>query len=215
MFYGALALAVVTYAGAGRLIASRVPGNTIGWLLALTGLSLAAALADGAVCAVRAGYGPGIAASSPAGGMVSGTLAALTIALMFFIVLLFPGGRLPSRRWRPVLWAMFAVMATWAAGSLQAGTTIDGAFTSALAAAKVSYPNPLGILPQHGWFNGVQAVIFFLEVITGVLVAASVFARRRSAKRRAAQTAGLAGLRRAVDCHLGHRSAQLLPGDPF
>ena len=41
-FYGFSALAVVLYAGAGRLIASRVPRNAIGWLLALIGLSLAA-----------------------------------------------------------------------------------------------------------------------------------------------------------------------------
>lgn len=31
-FYGIAALAVVVYAGAGRLIASRVPGNAAGWL---------------------------------------------------------------------------------------------------------------------------------------------------------------------------------------
>ena len=38
-----LAVAAVAYAGAGRLITSRLPGNAIGWLLGLVGLSLAAA----------------------------------------------------------------------------------------------------------------------------------------------------------------------------
>ena len=42
--YGVLALAVVMYAGAGRLIAGRVPRNAIGWLLGLIGLSLAATM---------------------------------------------------------------------------------------------------------------------------------------------------------------------------
>ena len=181
VFYGIAALAVVVYAGAGRLIVSRVPGNAVGWLLGLTGLSLAASLLTEQYALYGLATAPGSLPAARLAGWCSGTLAALTIALMFFLVLLFPDGRLPSRRWRPMLWAMFAVMAGWAAGSLQAGTTIEGGFTGALSAAKVSYPNPLAIFPQHGWLNGFQAVIFFLEVVTGALVAASVFARRRSA----------------------------------
>jgi hypothetical protein len=113
-------------------------------------------------------------------GWFSETFTALAAALLFFVVLLFPDGRLPSRRWRPVLWAMFAVIAGWAATSLQAGT-ITGGLTSALAAANVSYPNPLGIFPQHGWFNGFLTMVYFLAVVTGALVLASVFARRHGA----------------------------------
>ena len=39
--YAILAAAVGLYAGTGRLIASLLPGNAIGWLLCLIGLSLA------------------------------------------------------------------------------------------------------------------------------------------------------------------------------
>jgi hypothetical protein len=169
------------YAGAGRLIASRVPGNAIGWLLGMTGLSLAASLQTEQYALYGLATAPGSLPAARLAGWCSGKLAALTVALLFFLIVLFPDGRMPSRRWRPVLWAMFAVVAGWAAGSLQAGTTIEGGFTSALSAAKVSYPNPLGIFPRHGWFGGFQPVIFVLMEVTGALVVASVFARRRGA----------------------------------
>ena len=42
--YGISAVAVVVYAWVGRLIAARIPGSAIGWLLCLTGLSLAVSL---------------------------------------------------------------------------------------------------------------------------------------------------------------------------
>ena len=44
LFYMLGTLALVLCAGIGRLIASRVPGNAIGWLLVMIGLLLAASL---------------------------------------------------------------------------------------------------------------------------------------------------------------------------
>jgi hypothetical protein len=114
-------------------------------------------------------------------GWLSEVTFVLTFAPMFFLVLLFPDGRLPSRRWRPVLWALFAVAAGWEAQQLQAGTTIVGGFTNILVAPKATYPNPLGVFPRHGWFSGFLLVTLFLGLVTLVLVVASVFARRRAA----------------------------------
>jgi hypothetical protein len=114
-------------------------------------------------------------------GWLSEVMFVLTFAPMFFLVLLFPDGRLPSRRWRPVLWALFAVAAGWEAQQLQAGTTIVGGFTNILVAPKATYPNPLGVFPRHGWFSGFLLVTLFLGLVTLVLVVASVFARSRAA----------------------------------
>jgi hypothetical protein len=179
--YGIAALAVVVYAGTGRLIASRVPGNAIGWLLGLIGLSLAATLLAEQYALRGLAVAPGSLPAARVVGLISAVVFIFTFVPMFFLVLLFPDGRLPSRRWRPVLWAMFAVTAVWVAQQLQVGTGIDGGLTNALYAARVSYPTPFGIFPRHGWFSDLLGVVFAVAVITGVLVVVSVFVRRRGA----------------------------------
>jgi MFS family permease len=114
-------------------------------------------------------------------GWLSGMLALLTVFLLAFLVMLFPDGRLPSRRWRPLLWVMLLVVVGGVAAQLQHGATIDGGFTNVLSAAGVSYPNPVAIFPRHGWFSVLLAVIFVLAVAVLVLTVASVFARRSGA----------------------------------
>ena len=100
------------YAGTGRLIASRLPGNAIGWLLCLIGLSLAVTMLTEQYALYGVATAPVPGACGPAGRLgLSGTMAVLTVEMLFFLVLLFPDGRLPSRRWRPVLWVMFVVVA--------------------------------------------------------------------------------------------------------
>jgi hypothetical protein len=180
-FYGLLSVGVLAYAGAGGLIARRVPGNAIGWLLGLAGLTLTVAM----LTEQYALYGLATAAGAVPAAKVAGSLSAaavvVTIVLLFVLVLLFPDGRLPSPRWRPVLWALVVVVAGVVAQSFQAGTRVTGGITNALDAAGVSYPNPLGVLPQHGWFSGLLEGIFILAVVTGLLAVSSVFVRRRGA----------------------------------
>ena len=173
-------LAVVVYAGVGRLIASRVPRNAIGWLLGLMGLSLGASVLAEQYAPYGLATAPGSLPVARLAGWASDVLASLTVVLLFFVVLLFPDGRLPSRRWRPVLWAGWVVAAGALAQQLQVGI-VTGGLTNALAVARVTYPNPLGYLPSRGWFSVVLAGGFILSVITALAVVASVFARRRGA----------------------------------
>jgi len=179
--YVLLALAVLVYAGTGRLIASRLPGNAIGWLLCLIGLSLAGCMLTEQFAVYGLATAPGSLPAARLAGWLSGTLASAAVVLLFFLILLFPDGRLPSRRWRPVLWAICVVAVGWLAAQLQGGTTIVGGLTNAVQAAGATYPNPLGIFPRHGWFSAFVGATFVLALITGVLVLASVFVRRRGA----------------------------------
>jgi hypothetical protein len=124
---------------------------------------------------------PGAVPAAKVAGVLSAAAVALTLILLFVLVLLFPDGTLPSPRWRPVLWALAVVAAGAVAQQFQAGTMISGGITDTLDGAGVAYPNPLGGLPRHGWFSGLLAGIAILAFVTGLLVVASVFVRRRGA----------------------------------
>ena len=179
--YGLLSVGVLAYAGAGGLIARRVPGNAIGWLLSLAGLSLTVAMLTEQYALYGLATAPGTVPAAKVAGVLSAATVALTVILLFVLVLLFPDGRLPSPRWRPVLWALAVVAAGLVAQQFQAGTMISGGITNALNGPGVSYPDPLGVLPQNGWFSGLLAGIFILALVAGLLVVASVFVRRRGA----------------------------------
>src|SRR5271170_7251567 len=176
-----LAVAAVAYAGVGRVITSRLPGNAIGWLLGLVGLSAATATFTEQYALYGLVTARGSVPAARLAGVVAGGTASLTIVFLFPLILLFPTGRLPSRRWRPVVWAMFVVFAGWASQLMQAGTTVTGGLTNALDAAHASYPNPYPVFPRHGWYSDLLTVIFGLGIATGMLVVASVFVRRRGA----------------------------------
>jgi hypothetical protein len=104
--YVVSALAIAVSAGIGCLIATRLPANAIGWLLSVIGLSLTISM----FAELYALRGLAVAAGSlPAAGLagwLSEPAVVLTFGLLLSVVLLFPDGRLPSRRWRPVLWVI-------------------------------------------------------------------------------------------------------------
>ena len=194
-------VAVALYAGVGRAIASRLPGNPIGWLLCLTGLLSALALLAEQYALFGIATAPGRVPAARIIGWLSGPLSVPVIAMMGLIVLLFPDGRLPSRRWRPVAWAIALVAAAWTTTNMQAGGRVAGSFTGALEAAGVSYPSPVAIFPAHGWFGGLLKSIFVIAFATGVLVVASVFVRRRGAsfeRRKQLEWLGYVGLLTAL-----------------
>jgi hypothetical protein len=178
-----LAAAVLLYAGTGLLLTRRVPGNAIGWLLALIGVLLA-----GELCAEQyAVYGlisaPGSLPAVKVIGWCSVMLAGLAIFAVLFLLLLFPDGQLPSPRWRPVRLAFVVVLVALLASQMQTGQVVSGGLTDVLDNADVhaSYPNPVGIIPQHGWGAAFVAVAVLLIVAAGLTAVMSVFARRRAA----------------------------------
>jgi hypothetical protein len=94
----------------GAVVVSRRPGNVIGWLCCGIGLAQILAGFGGqqaqSVLAADLSYGPGWVVLHSLGELCW----ELSWALLALLLLVFPTGRLPSRRWRPVAWAAGAVL---------------------------------------------------------------------------------------------------------
>jgi hypothetical protein len=115
----------------GGLIAARRPENRYGWLWLAVGMVLAVQAFAMAYASVGQAAGP----AGPPGLAVAAWGFGLTftafLSLFSFVFLLFPTGRLPSRRWR--LWA-------WAIVSVGAATLIATAFGPGTAAEGIANP---------------------------------------------------------------------------
>jgi signal transduction histidine kinase len=108
--YGGIGL-VLGYGGVGALMASRRPGNAIGWLFCATATVFAlSAFADEFV---TRGLATGSMAFVIPIAWLQSWLFVLALESIPLVLVLFPDGRPPSRRWRPLVWAIggFTVLA--------------------------------------------------------------------------------------------------------
>jgi hypothetical protein len=93
------------------LIVSRQPRNPIGWLLAAIGYGVGVADFAGEYGFYALVTAPGaLPAAIPVLWLGNALGIWLTFASVPLLLLLFPGGRLPSRRWRPVAWATLTTL---------------------------------------------------------------------------------------------------------
>ena len=152
------AILVVGIVGApilGGLIASRRPHNPYGWLLLGLAFGLALVLSAQVYAAYSLVAEPGsLPAAQTVGHVVAaeGWMAAFTLLPM--LLLLFPTGRVPSRRWRYVAWAVAV-----------AGATALAVFPFAPAEDTfVPGANPLGLGGAVGEALAVLATIAYMVI---------------------------------------------------
>jgi signal transduction histidine kinase len=169
--------AILVFSVVGALLASRRPDNPIGWILAAAGLCFSLGSLAGEYSTYALKTKPG----SLPGGDVMAWIGAWVwtpgiMLVLTFLLLLFPDGRLPSRRWRPIAWlaalalalgTVPVVLTAWSVpGSILIEIT-DTVPSAAPAAFKVAY--------------NVQVAAILLMFVLGIVSAASLVVRFRRA----------------------------------
>ena len=139
---GILLLGVLAYSTVGAMIASRHPGNAMGWLFQYFSLAflLSVILDEYTTRALREGL-----PAAPAAAIASQAAPTLVFGSLPLILLLFPTGRLPSRRWRPVAIGLVTFVLAAAVGTLIRPGLIVG------PGEGPSVANPLGVEALASW----------------------------------------------------------------
>jgi len=161
---GVVIVLIAAFATVGALLAWKRAPNPIGWLLSGTALAYAAG-----AFSVLLEHFPRVRILAD----WQGCLYLLGIGLCVFVVLVFPTGHLPSRRWRPVAWAAAAALAGWVLGNVFAPTIIT---------ESPSLRNPAGVTgPAGNIFKVMAAGGIGLIAATGLAAVASLAFRYRRA----------------------------------
>ena len=150
---------VLTFSVVGAIIASRQPRNAIGWLFCCIGLVVGLSSFTGGYAEYRlaGGSAPG-RLTETAAWFSSWSWTLWVYVPTSFLLLLFPDGRLPSPRWRPVAWcAAIGVTGLVAGFALEASGLED--FPQIM--------NPYGID---------SPIVTMVEVVAAILAAASMVA---------------------------------------
>jgi hypothetical protein len=103
----------------GALIALRAPGNAMGWLFLATGLVQGLELALLGYASRGLVAAPGSVPGAAHAALVADTVwVPVMLGGIAGLFLLFPHGRLPSRRWRPAVWLGAALALAYVGGTL-------------------------------------------------------------------------------------------------
>jgi signal transduction histidine kinase len=173
-FISLAVLMIVGYSTVGVIVASRQPGNAIGWLMLLIGAVFAVTGFSSEYAKYTYITNPGGLPARAAAAWISGWGFTLVLQPLALIMLLFPDGRPASPRWRPFVIAGVAITV---------GAVITQMFLPSpiTVGDTIEVANPLGIQALAGAIDAVQVITVVAAV--GILLAgfASLIQRFRHA----------------------------------
>src|ERR671915_768440 len=164
----------IGFSTVGATITPRLPRqNPVGWLFCTIGLVGGVRLFVAEYAIVTLLAEPGSLPSTLPGGetlaWISSWVWVLHLGLFVFLALLFPDGRAPSSRWRPLVWGIGVV--------LVAGT-VSVALWPETARGFDLLNHPLGTEVATDVINPVETIVYAL----GLIAATSLLARLRGSK---------------------------------
>lgn len=164
-----LILVVASFGIVGAIVATRLPGNAIGWILwasgTFMGWSIAANTYANESLERYAGTLPGTVAVA---WLSSVGIIPILCVTAIFVPLLFPDGHLPSRAWRPVAWfAGMAIGLTAFINAIAPGTMSNG----------VAIQNPTAI-PGLGPLPDVLGIVVVGSLAVSFVLAVGSVVRR-------------------------------------
>jgi uncharacterized membrane protein YidH (DUF202 family) len=164
---------VLAFTTMGALAAARRPDIPIGWLLLASGFGYAfAGFGTSAIPLIDSPHSVFLYLD-----VITGWVWGVSITLVgVYLLLRFPTGRLLSRRWRVVEWAVTAALVVFAVGvTFKPGRVED-----------TPYDNPMGIPGAAGRFighlDGAFAVAFFASIV-GIVSLGIRYRRSRGVER--------------------------------
>jgi len=169
-----LLIALLAFPLVGLLIATQRRTSPIGWLLLAIGLGWAVVVGTGGYADYGLKHHPGSLPRADSAAGIGQAAWAVPVGLMgTFLLLLFPTGRLPSRRWRTVGYtAALAIVGCTVVSLLQPGPMTDNGYPTT--------SNPFGVESLAPFLKAAQSIVLLLAV-TMAASAASLVVRFRGA----------------------------------
>ena len=167
----------LVFSAVGGFLATRRPANPIGWLLIAVGLLNALQLLCGEYAATTLALGPERLPYGATAAWLSDRLQSTPTFLLFFLLLLFPTGRLLSSRWRIVAW----VVACAASVLLASEALVPGPLEWS---SPFHFDNPFGVdAPILGPVNAVGLTLTLVALLGAILSLILRFVRSRGEER--------------------------------
>ncbi len=170
----------LVYACLGSLIVRR-GRNPIGWLLHVVGLGLAGVSFTSAYAIVGILTSPGSLPSAPVVGSLAEPFFVMTVSTLGLMLFLFPDGRLPSQRWRPV-----AIAGVVAAVGATLGFLVNPSPVGLPAPGGLSLllPNSLGI---ERWGGAISGALIGIVLVLALSIAGAFLSLVHRYRRGAAE----------------------------